>query len=663
MPSLLLLASLVVTGAPLTQHCEMHVATERGERISPCSERPAKGWIEDGEWMSFPAARWDGPIALVRAVTVRVDAHSSTGGWAEVVRLPDERFERPFRRRVSMNGTVRLPAGRFVAFAFDGRRNVTAVSAPTMETNIALRAPVRGTDVVAFVAWPTGERADPTAELTLDDGGRSKPAVRFADDEGVVAVWNADGGERALLSGRSSELVLRPEEVELRRRSVRTIRTEFRRWPRLTVDVRVPREAAEDFLALKPVVRIKAQDAHHDAAVRLDAPMQFEKLSPELLDVTLQIGALRYRQRADLTTADDATLTFAFEPITISGTVTLGDAPLHARIAFRTGLGGLSTAKSDPSGAYEIRLWNPDRYVLEVQPLEGATGTPYNEMVLLTESQRLDVHVPQASVGVHVVDASTGKAVSGAFVGGMSRWMGEDGQRGHSLQAKTDADGKTRFAFLQPGSVTLRAVADGYRDSDDITSPIAESATPTIEIRLVPQARKTSVTLLLPSGAPAANAEALASVDANGERETWRGRADANGMLELPELPHGSFVFLRHPLAAGTIVRWTNDADPRWTLAPRAAMPLMIRLSHRGGTAFVAMKSAGIWIGGTALQFLYGAPSLIDATGIWTARDVPTTPLAIVAWRDPAATPSVFDALAKRIASPWPSLILLDTAD
>jgi hypothetical protein len=687
------LVASAATAAPLRvapagkagARCTIHVAGLHGENETsrPCDapierpERPSMIWIEDGARISFPIAfdsvrdRDEVVLPLVRAVAVRVRAPEAQR-TITVIRLPDANG-RSFRR-VAAGPAVLLPEGEVLAFESDGRGRVMAITRPVVaKADVAVELPRADRDVVAIVDWPE-TASDRNVRFVLHDGEEdARPAVAFADEAGALAVWYAHTRDRALLSAEGEDLALPKTSVVVERNAVSTIRAQLRRRPQLKVDVAVPDEAIESVIAARPFVRVTTVAENRvvaETAVTPRAPALLKKMPMEPLTAELRIGNVRYRENVDLTSRDEGSITFKVTPIRVDGSVRMGEQAIRAKVGFRTGIGDLSSVETDERGEYAIVLWNPDRYVLEVQPQDGGGRAPYSEMLVLSTSRRLDIVIPSGVLHVRVIDAATGKPIAAAVTTGMSRWNDPDhtGSRGRSFHAKADASGRAVVRLLRTGTAEVRASAAGYRDSEIVRVPIVEGGTAaSIDIALRRYEAEAALRLLLPDGTPGAGAEVFAAADAAGERALFSGIANGKGEVELPSLTEGAFVFIRHRYAGATVRRWQAgmNRDP-WLLA-RPAPRLNVQVKRRGGgsfsTAFLAVSIDGHWITGPALEFLTRGRAWVDANGVWIVDGLPALSLRILAWRTARAATSTYDALASLVPFPWSSPVVIETVD
>src|SRR6185436_589481 len=179
----------------------------------------------------------------------------------------------------------------------------------------------------------------------------------------------------------------------------------------------------------------------------------------------------------------------------------------------------------------------------------------------ILESGVVDFHVPRSDYLVRVRDAISGKGIAHAQIG-----VGNDAAGGPQTSQRLTADdaGVAVLPPLRRGELILSASAQHYARAEPLRVTVDDQHHE-LEIALKPLPTTGSLQLRLPGGAPAAQAEAWAFDAAM--RPVWRGTADAEGRLDLPE--PNMLLLVRHPMAASTIRSWTPAAT-EWTLDPPA---------------------------------------------------------------------------------------------
>jgi hypothetical protein len=174
---------------------------------------------------------------------------------------------------------------------------------------------------------------------------------------------------------------------------------------------------------------------------------------------------------------------------TISGTITLGGAPVEASIALEGGRGG---AVSDSLGRYTaIVERDPGRSAVEVVLCAAGESPSWYRFVPEVPLRRgmiFDVDIPETTLGIRVVSALSGEALQGAKVD--VRWIeaSEDEELWETAQdVKTDGDGRAEVRHVRPDAkYEVCAYAKGHIGSCIRLSPTGDDVT----IRLEPYATR-----------------------------------------------------------------------------------------------------------------------------------------------------------------------------
>jgi hypothetical protein len=348
----------------------------------------------------------------------------------------------------------------------------------------------------------------------------------------------------------------------------------------------------------------------------------------------------------------DFDVTIPVEPISITGRVTREGKPARATVALRYGK-NIPKSETNEDGEYSLRVWRQGRYQLEVTMAETE---PHLDMLLITGDQKLDIELPTNRLSVRVIDASNAKAIASARISVSSDWIDPaKGRRRSMRQVTTDAEGVAHLPPFYPGKVSLQAWADGYLEGKPVAVPIApETASRVIDIALRREEESTTLSLVLPNGAPAAGAEVIAVREPfSSTAELWRDRADSTGTIRVPRSMNGALLAVRHESAAGTVRPWQSRSDASWSLGPSASEPLLVRARDRHGEQLrnvpVTAWIDGIRVGGLTLWFLAWSEPATDERGVWLGRHLPAASLRILIGN----TNRAFDALATTINYPW----------
>ncbi|HYC62882.1 MAG TPA: carboxypeptidase-like regulatory domain-containing protein [Thermoanaerobaculia bacterium] len=253
------------------------------------------------------------------------------------------------------------------------------------------------------------------------------------------------------------------------------------------------------------------------------------------------------------------------EPINVTARITQAGKPVRAKVALRYGR-NVPETETDANGRYSLRVWNAGRYQLEVTPAEPVSTEPHLDMLLIGDDMTVDVDLPSNRLSVQVIDEGTKKPIAGAVVAVHSARPG-----GRTLRSvRTNARGIAVLPPVYRGELTLHATAENYFEGTPINMMISD-ATGERQIALaLHRAEETvSLALVLPNGAPAAGAEAIAVRDPHTTLgPLWNGRADQHGILGVPQSLNGAFLAVRHEAAAGTIRMFPSGET--WTLRPPA---------------------------------------------------------------------------------------------
>jgi hypothetical protein len=309
-------------------------------------------------------------------------------------------------------------------------------------------------------------------------------------------------------------------------------------------------------------------------------------------------------------------------------------------------------------------------YIVEAVLDEASEQPPFARLYRLSTSRRLDIHVPRTKVLVSVTDSATGNPVANAAVNTINRWEdGETGKGGASHNATTDDSGVARLAPLSEGTAEIHVTADGYFKDDPITIAVQNDTARTVPVRLRPAGAGVAVRVILPGGAPAADAELRAVAAPSGLPILWSGRTDADGRVSVARSLIGLILLVRHQAAASHARRLEDTPEQEIQLMPFSPQPLMIRVERRGEPARSAQIT--VWLGvlpisGPALGFLTRSPSSTSAAGDWVGQHLPQGPLRILASSgsiDAQIAAGVYDALAATVPEPRPNQFVITVVE
>ncbi|HKR64543.1 MAG TPA: carboxypeptidase-like regulatory domain-containing protein [Thermoanaerobaculia bacterium] len=442
----------------------------------------------------------------------------------------------------------------------------------------------------------------------------------------------------------------------------------MRMKPSLKVDVRLTDAATLAIKGKSPQIRLVADGTRQAIAERTfdRAGVQtFPYMPSQLLDVEIVIGSWKIDERADLTSGDDVTTTIELTPIRVSGVVYYGTERAASKMQFRRSDAKLDLETND-AGEYEAFLWGGGSTVAEVWLRDRPDLPSHRELVHLTDGANdLDFRIPRTRYRISVTDSDSGKPIGGSTATLINRWNDpREGKRSASRTVMTNDAGIADLPPLYAGVVELHTQATGYFKAEAIHFNVAEGdeAEHTVNVQLRAEGNHRAVHVLLPSGAPASGAR-LISVHPETLGFLWRGQADADGVVEIPESLDQTLLLGRHPNAGVFVRRW-HRADPSSAQLrfPASAAPLVMRFTRSDGSP-ARFAGVTLWIGDVvlregALAFLFDA-ELSDTDGVWVAPGLPPGPVTIVAASRTSgnAAGQVLRAFATEIPFPWPGSV------
>lgn len=281
-------------------------------------------------------------------------------------------------------------------------------------------------------------------------------------------------------------------------------------------------------------------------------------------------------------TENDADLYVPLDLVAIVGTVTLGDEPLAAHLAFGGEHGSLHTrVESDEEGAFSGVL--PHAGTWQVEVVEGEQGLHTVLRIEVPETgdspRRVEIRIPDTLVYGTVVD-SVGRPVAGATV--------LAGTGGDSVQVGTDSRGRFEVLGMIPGEMALMArgrTADGVQSSSKVSVTVAEEipAGP-VELRLKKLRELTGQVISERGPVPGAAVVILPPPGVGGFGASSQTDLTGNFRVEVPEaasrfqilvMPpghalkafeidthYGSSIALRVPMEGGTLELTVPEAGP-----------------------------------------------------------------------------------------------------
>ncbi|MCU1228842.1 MAG: hypothetical protein JWO97_1726 [Acidobacteria bacterium] len=555
---------------------------------------------------------------------------------------------------------VRMQQGAVIGAMFDRKSNdaiafIRKVELPAAKTvRVVAEKPKSGTASVFVELKPPRVAHSEPVSLALQIGDRSYPPDAIVDGYRVYAIWYGVEGRSAKLVATHPTLLYDGPEIALRAGAMSTVRGELKSKPSLKISITLDGKPSLPPMSID-VRRPGTKDYVRRQAITAGEPLRIDALDPEPYRVILNIPPWKFARNVDLSDGADAAVEWQLAPLAISGTVHVGKTPTHARVTFMNEGDEWIETLTDDAGAYATTLWLPRDYIVRVHA--DGQKAPFTSLISVDDSGTFDFNLPDTHYTARVRSAKDGLAIAGATVMVNNTWESAQHGRENVVQRETtDEHGEAVLPALRSGTIQVAAEAKGFQRSESATYTIDGDSTRTLDITLRPVDATSELHILLPDGAPAANAELLAT-DAGGDDSLWRGGADADGNVELPKLPSGALLLVRHPRAASALRVWRNEVEqaPLKLAAPQEAVTLRIDRRDTARAARLAMWFENIPVRGIALSFLTWSSAATERDGLWTARNLPRAPLRILAWQktDPYTIASgAFDALAT--VSPWP---------
>jgi hypothetical protein len=576
----------------------------------------------------------------------------------------------------AIGGLWDLKSQRYVAFSrpfeVSARQTVAVPLEKPGEESFLLAQLKRG----ALAGTATGMKMD----LTLkSEGGERPPDIAIFTANRVYAVWYGLAPGPAELRGESEHSILEPQQVSLQPGKIERLTAELRPRPALDVQLDLPAALRREKLALEVRRLPTGEVLDHLALDGAADSHRFERLPAALLKVELQTGLGSFAGQVDLSSGRDGFLVLKPDLITLAGTVYLGDEGHPAKLTFANAARE-TEARTEADGRYEMVSLEPVTTVSIV--LDGVERTPYFDFFSpsIAESRQLDFHLPDGDFQVRVLDAVTGKGIPKASVTlrngfQMEEEDSEKKERAVFQSSKTDDTGVVRLPPLRAGTLDLRASADGYsKSSQELKAQILdENAEQTFEIRLEPLGETVAVRLRLPDGAPASGAQVMLVDSLAAGNALFSAAAQGDGLVRPPRQQKG-VLLIRHPAAAFLVRDWSPREDEggvEWALPPAADRPLMLQIRESTGRSVAPRADLALWIEGRRLSggllaWLAGSAPMADVNGYWMAKNLPRTPVQILAWGPRVqedARAGNLDSQATGVPFPWPDPVEVRALD
>lgn len=562
---------------------------------------PAIAPIAPAGRIGIPADR-----AVPDTESVRVFSTRTTLPWAKSVRIFDRRLK---GRTVQMPAAAPVVLGRFDRTTNDAIALSRPISIEAGSTQLVWPTAPAASDVLVILRKPwtlEARKEPPTVRLALNS---RDPDVLVNGGDRIIAIWYGVDAPRAKIAFESDAAHWEAREIRLAPGKVTTIRDEVKPLPSAKVSIHAPADAElpEETFLVVGAKRVRVGVGVHE----------LHDLPAKVLRVTLKVGEREWDEVLDLTNGEDGQVAFDLEPLTIFGTVFHGKEPAKAKISFLNGDNRWNAVETDDQGRYETTLWWTDVQTVRVTlPDQPPFLDPFREIF---ESGRVDFHVPRTDYRVRVRDAQTGRGIAGAKV-----IAGNEAKEGMQLAQHviTNDDGEAVLPPLRHGELIVSVQADRYASVEPQRMAVDDQRHE-VEIVLQPLQTRAELRVVLPSGAPAADADVWAFDAAM--NPVWRGRTSREGVLELPDVAIGATLLLRHPQAASSARR--ADGEGVWRLQPPAE-PLTLTVDPG---APISVWLDGVQLSGPALSFAAWSGPSANPDGRWTGRNLPPRELRVLA--------------------------------
>ncbi len=638
------------------------------------------------------------PVEPAGTVALAADVPITTSSVLRLIHL-DSHNRAPFPLRelsrsvrgAAMQQGALMPEGLVVAALVDSDSgDYLALSRPAevrrdAVTTVHPQAPRSpNTDLLVRLERPVllTEHEQYDVELTIsgEQGPSREPDVLIPTTDRLYAIWYAASDSPVTLEVRSPSVFLPVETLVLRSGKVESFRGSMRALP----DVEARLELPDSLVDLEDSELEVVLDRPSNPSVRkLEVPpgtrvFQLKNVVAAPVEIRLHAGPWTFRRPLDLSDGLDATVVFEPRPISVTGTVYLGDREHPATIEFRTNRDyEFLPFESDDEGFYEAELFNKGVYAVAVR-LRGRPGVAHTELLerVLREDATLDFRLPDNRFSVRVVDAETREGIAGAGLAAGNKHLSQGGplrmagaEKNSVLNLETDDDGVAYLRPLHPGELTVSAWAKGYESPEDqFKETIAEGDDGReILIELEPLGDSTRLQLRWPDGRPATGAEVRLQSSLGNSVPVWSGTADGDGSVELPE-ESGTWVLTRHALGGWLIrPRPAPGTGPlTWTLGTDLRS-LVVEVSRKWEEPARWARLA-VWIEdrcvfGQTLSWFAGAPVAANGEGFWRAS-LPVAPLKILAWSSSQEVdPLALEGLATVVPVAATEVVEIETFD
>ena len=304
-------------------------------------------------------------------------------------------------------------------------------------------------------------------------------------------------------------------------------------------------------------------------------------------------------------------------------------------------------------------------YVAKIA-IDDDPAAPFLDPAVDVERTRtLDFHLPANHIVARIYDSRSGLPIPSASIGVFSEATHEEvGAMTVAHRYTADAKGRLVLPRLRPGKAHVEVSAAGYAPAEPQEIEVDATTERELSFPLEP-IQTTRVHVVLPGGAPAANAEAIVVSDPLSGEIVWRGSSDANGDLDIGSRGNSGVLLIRHAGAASRALM-VGAIGPTIALAPADPTAVVLRTTDTSGTP-VRFALLTVWIDGvrltnTAAAFAtWSDAGMTNGDGAWSGRNLPAAPLRVLATRNVAPAQlggGAWDALAQVI--PYPRAATVD---
>ncbi len=343
-------------------------------------------------------------------------------------------------------------------------------------------------------------------------------------------------------------------------------------------------------------------EVKRDLEPKLEQMVKFEALAAEsiLLVAEAPSSGLFSQKAVELVGGGIVEIDLPLSPIQVRGTVLRGDGPIAgAKVQLARGGRVRTRGTSDESGSYQLRTWEPGRYLV-VTELSDTPSPSFETIEIPDDSTSFDhdVLLPSNRIFGVVSDADTGQPVGGAEVAFEYRTGSGATSLRSTFVVNSNALGMYEGTNLRSVPVDLTVMADHYSTAE-IKGVMPSESGQQVDVKLE---RGDSLRGRVVDEVGNPVAEAAIGVDTDGDDYLQTGSTDGSGQFEFRNLltgPHTLVVekcgFELVPQVA-TVASSTEaqvpPTDSTVTIALTSRVhPLTVHIDRRGSPA----ANVGLW--------------------------------------------------------------------